>query len=45
MRNLELDDITKHFFKEEGAVLRLKVERNGMVFNRKLRLKKLIKDQ
>ncbi|HCW64534.1 MAG: signaling protein [Leeuwenhoekiella sp.] len=45
VRNLELDDITKHFFKEEGAVLRLKVERNGMVFNRKLRLKKLIKDQ
>ena len=45
VRNLELDDITKHFFKEEGAVLRLKVERNGMVFNRKLRLKKLIEDQ
>ena len=45
VRKLELSDITKHFFKDEGAVLRLRIERNGVEFNRRLKLKKLLVDE
>ncbi|MGB5943599.1 MAG: aspartyl protease family protein [Leeuwenhoekiella sp.] len=40
--NLELADITKHFFKDEGYRLRLKVARDGVVLNYKLKLKRLL---
>lgn len=39
---LKLKDITRHFFKEDGYTLKLKVERNGVVFNCKFALKKML---
>ncbi len=40
--NLKLEEITRYFYREEGSVLKLQVDRNGMVFNCKLKLKKLL---
>ncbi len=40
--NLELEDITKHFFKDDGSILRLKIERRGVVFNCKFALRKIL---
>ena len=40
--NLKLDDITQYFFKDDGAMLRLKVERSGIVFNCKFALRKML---
>ena len=39
---LDLNDITKYFYRDEGEVLRLKVDRKGYVFNCKLKLRKLL---
>ena len=39
---LELEDITKHFFKDEGYLLKLQVERKGIVFNCRFALKKIL---
>lgn len=42
VRNLKLEDITKFFFKNHGYVLRLKVNRNGIVFNCKFKLERVL---
>ncbi|MEH6407287.1 MAG: aspartyl protease family protein [Leeuwenhoekiella sp.] len=40
--NLKLDDINKYFFKDDGAILKLKIERNGIVFDCKFALRKIL---
>ncbi len=40
--NLKLEEITRFFYREEGSVLKLQVDRDGVVFNCKLKLKKLL---
>lgn len=40
--NLKLEEITRYFYREEGSVLKLQVDRDGVVFNCKLKLKKLL---
>ena len=40
--NLKLEEITRYFYRDEGSVLKLQVDRNGMVFNCKLRLRKIL---
>ena len=40
---LDLKDITKYFYRDEGEILRLQVDRKGYVFNCKLKLRKLLK--
>ncbi|MFD2828645.1 aspartyl protease family protein [Leeuwenhoekiella polynyae] len=39
---LDLNDITKYFYRDEGEILRLKVDRKGYVFTCKLKLRKLL---
>ncbi|PHQ31286.1 pepsin/retropepsin-like aspartic protease family protein [Leeuwenhoekiella nanhaiensis] len=40
--NLKLEEITRYFYRNEGSVLKLQVDRNGMVFNCKIRLRKML---